>query len=114
MVPRIMSTPSIAAATHRGVRRPSARSVSPEEYRSRTAPLTRPPMATHAKGTRNHVGRIVVSAPMGSPPTAPESLLSEAASSTPYTISTTTGRLPPNVGQPPTPAVEALRGRYLE
>ena len=34
------------------------------------APLISPPTATSANGTRNHVGRIVVSAPIGSAPIA--------------------------------------------
>ena len=78
---------------------------------SSTAPLTRPPIATSAKGTRNQVGRIVVSAPIGSSATACESLSSEAHSSTPYATRITTGRLPPSVGQPTTPRVDAVRGR---
>ncbi len=78
---------------------------------SSTAPLTSPPMATSANGTRNHVGRIVVSAPIGSSATACDSSASDAQSSTPYATRITTGRLPPNVGQKTTPRVEAVRGR---
>ena len=50
---------------------------------SRIAPLTRPPTATSAKGTRNHVGRIVVSAPIGSVAIAVLRSASLAQSSTP-------------------------------
>ena len=78
---------------------------------SSTAPLTRPPIATSANGTRNQVGRIVVSAPIGSSATACDSWSSEAHSRTPYPTRTTTGRLPPKVGQKTTPRVEAVRGR---
>ena len=78
---------------------------------SSTAPLTSPAIATSAKGTRNQVGRIVVRAPIGSEATALDSLPSEAHSSTPYPTRISTGRLPPTVGQPTTPRVDAERGR---
>ena len=81
---------------------------------SRIAPLTRPPTATRANGTRNHVGSSVVSAPIGSAAMAAESSGSFAQSRTPYDTRITTGRLPPNVGQKTTPAVRAVRGRYRE
>ena len=78
---------------------------------SSTAPEIRPPIATRANGTRYHVGRMVVRAPIGSAEIAPASFLSEALSSTPYTTRMTTGRLAPKVDQNTTPPVEALRGR---
>ena len=78
---------------------------------SRMAPLTRPPTATSANGTRNHVGSSVVSAPIGSAAMAAERSGSLAQSRTPYETRTTTGRLPPSVGQNTTPGVRTVRGR---
>jgi hypothetical protein len=62
-------------------------------------------------GTRNQVGRIVPSAPIGSAPMAADSSASEPASSRPVSSRTTGARAPPNVVQPTTPRVEAWRGR---
>ena len=74
-------------------------------------PPASPRMATTAKGTRNHAGRIVVRAPMGSVLMAWPSSASEPTRRMPKKTSTTQGSADPSVVQPMTPAVEALRGR---
>ncbi len=78
---------------------------------SRTAPPTRPRTATTANGTRNQVGRIVVSAPIGSAATALFSVLEEPASSRPKTSRNSGATEAPNVVQPITPLLDELRGR---
>ncbi len=78
---------------------------------SSTAPPTSPRTATAAKGTRNQVGRMVVSAPIGSPAIAVLSEAEEPASSRPNTSSTSGATDAPKVVQPTTPALDDLRGR---
>src|SRR5262245_31467166 len=99
------------AATYRGVRSPSDSRVRPEEYRSRTAPLIRPATATRTNGTRNQSGSTVARPPIGSLLTASLNEVDDAQSSRPYPTRTSTGRLPPNVGQKTTPEVRVWRGR---
>ena len=77
-----------------------------------TMPPIRPRIATRAKGMRNQVGRIVVSAPMGSSPIASESASKlEPTSRTPKNTRTTVGSAAPKVVHPTTPLVDAVRGR---
>ena len=78
---------------------------------SSRAPATSPMTATTTNGTRNHVGRIVARAPIGSPPMAAFSSGSEPASSRPKKNSTMLATDSPVAVQPATPAPEALRGR---
>src|SRR5439155_16760028 len=72
------------------------------------------PIATSANSTRYHVGRRVVSAPIGSAPIAWFSFWSDAARSSPYTTSNTGATAAPNVVHATTPALDAERGRYRE
>ena len=78
---------------------------------SSSAPPIRPSTTTRMNGTRNQVGRIVPSAPIGSAPIDFDSFPSEPASSRPVTRRSTGASAPPNVVQPTTPRVEARRGR---
>ncbi|GMA95798.1 hypothetical protein GCM10025881_26220 [Pseudolysinimonas kribbensis] len=70
-----------------------------------------PRIATIANGTRNHTGRIEVSAPIGSPAMASLSFLDDPASSTPKTTRIAGAIAAPNVVQPTTPPERAERGR---
>ncbi len=65
-------------------------------------------------GTRYQVGSSVVSAPIGSPAIASDRSLLDSASRMPKTVRTTGATAPPNVVQPKTPRLDALRGRYRE
>src|ERR1700753_176764 len=99
------------AATYRGARRPAASSVSPDEEMSSTAPPTSPSTATMANGNRYQVGRIVVSAPIGSAEIAPFSLVDDPASSRPNPSRKIGAMDAPNVVQPTTERLDVSRGR---
>ncbi|CAB4535951.1 unannotated protein [freshwater metagenome] len=111
MVPINIKIASNDAAMCRFTGRPNEIKVRPDEYKSRIAPPTRPKIATNAKITRYHVGRIVVSAPMGSVAIAPanSSLLPESAAPK---ITRTIGTIDaPNTVQPITLELETALGR---
>ena len=78
---------------------------------SSTAPPTSPGMATMTKGTRNHVGSKLASAPTGLSPTALSRLEDDPASKSPKKSSTRGAIYDPNVVHQTTPREEALRGR---
>jgi len=78
---------------------------------SSTAPPTRPSTATMANGKRYQVGRMVVSAPIGSAEIALFSLADEPASSRPKPSRKIGAIADPNVVQPMTPPPEVRRGR---
>ena len=78
---------------------------------SSTAPPTSPSTATTANGTRNQVGSVAASAPIGSLAIASDNSVDDPASSSPKTRSTTGATEAPNVVQPTTPRDEAVRGR---
>jgi hypothetical protein len=77
-------------------------------------PATSPMTVTIAKGTRNQVGRIWVSAPTGSAPMAVSSDLDDPARRVPKRRRNTGGSEDPRVVHHTTPWEEAERGRYLE
>jgi len=64
-----------------------------------------------ANGNRYQVGRMVVSAPIGSAEMAVASVLDEPASSSPKPSRKMGAMAEPKVVQPMTPALEARRGR---
>src|ERR1700753_171132 len=78
---------------------------------SSTAPPTSPSTATMANGNRYQVGRMVVSAPIGSAEIAPFSLVDEPASSSPKPSRKIGAMAEPNVVHPTTARLDALPGR---
>ena len=77
-----------------------------------TMPPMSPRIATSAKGTRNHVGSSIVSAPIGSEPIASDRDSSaEPTRRIPKNTRMTVGSAAPSVVHPTTPRVEAARGR---
>lgn len=78
---------------------------------SSTAPPIRPSTATRANGTRNQVGSAMASVPTGSVASAALKSFEDAASSSPNPSSATGASDAPNVVQPTTPRLDAVRGR---
>lgn len=73
------------------------------------APASRDRIAASRKGMRNHVGRMVARAPIGSAPMAPDRSFEEAASSRPPVIRMIRGREAPKTFQKAMENPEDLR-----